>query len=37
MLLVSSPSTMGLDAWRLYETIWLTRRPVDARRFTESG
>src|SRR5581483_6104257 len=26
---IVTPSTMGLDAWRLYETIRLTRRPVE--------
>ncbi len=26
---IVAPSTMGLDAWRLYETIRLTRRPVE--------
>jgi uncharacterized membrane protein YbhN (UPF0104 family) len=26
---IITPSTMGLDAWRLYETIRLTRRPVE--------
>jgi len=26
---IVTPSTMGLDAWRLYETIKLTRRPVE--------
>ena len=25
---IVTPSTMGLDAWRLYETIRLTRKPV---------
>src|SRR4029450_9153547 len=24
-----APSTMGLDAWRLYETVRLTRKPVE--------
>jgi len=26
---IVTPSTMGLDAWRLYDTIRLTRRPVE--------
>jgi len=26
---IVTPSTMGLDAWRLYESIRLTRRPVE--------
>src|SRR5204863_2684690 len=26
---IVTPSTMGLDAWRLYETIKVTRRPVE--------
>ena len=26
---IVTPSTMGLDAWRLYETIRLTRKPVE--------
>ena len=26
---IVTPSTMGLDAWRLYETIKITRRPVE--------
>jgi hypothetical protein len=26
---IVTPSTMGLDAWRLYETIRLTKRPVE--------
>jgi len=26
---IVTPSTMGLDAWRLYETTRLTRRPVE--------
>jgi hypothetical protein len=26
---IVTPSTMGLDAWRLYETIRLTRRPIE--------
>jgi glycosyltransferase 2 family protein len=26
---IVTPSTMGLDAWRLYETIRITRRPVE--------
>ncbi len=26
---ILTPSTMGLDAWRLYETIRLTRKPVE--------
>ena len=26
---IVTPSTMGLDAWRMYETIRLTRRPVE--------
>jgi hypothetical protein len=26
---IVTPSTMGLDAWRLYETVRLTRKPVE--------
>src|SRR5206468_1151157 len=26
---IVTPSTMGLDAWRLYDTIRLTRRPIE--------
>jgi len=26
---IVTPSTMGLDAWRLYDTVRLTRRPVE--------
>ena len=26
---IVTPSTMGLDAWRLYETIRLTRKPIE--------
>jgi len=26
---IVTPSTVGLDAWRLYETIRLTRRPIE--------
>src|SRR5262249_11911128 len=26
---IVTPSTMGLDGWRLYETIRLTRRPIE--------
>jgi hypothetical protein len=26
---IATPSTMGLDGWRLYETIRLTKRPVE--------
>ena len=26
---IVTPSTMGLDAWRLYETARLTRRPIE--------
>src|SRR3989454_6454538 len=28
---IVTPSTMGLDAWRLYDTIRLTRRPIECR------